>query len=1049
MRLWPVLLLGASLLAACTAREPVQIQSEERIGSIETRPNTPVQEAEISAPDTGEALAQYEALLREETDPGKRAQLAQRAAELRLQLAAEQGPVKSGSPSTRGTDQSIQLLEASLSPAAGEAGNDQILYQLARAYDLAGQPKKSQLALTRLINEHPRSGYYDEALFRRGERHFINAQYRQAEADYAALLGRQGNSAFVAPARHKLAWAIFKQGRYRETLHKLLPLLDQQLGPERLSADGASLNLKSMDAAARERLQDSVRVAVLSYALLGGESHIPASLRGHPQHYRALLYMQLANLYEERGHPEQAGRILRDFIGRYPDDPAITVARHRMITLLDQSGDQQEALLARANFVSSQLGSQDPQTRELLDRDLDYLTRYYHARAQATAPAQNRPYREALRWYSQLLDAFPERHDKRYLMAELMLDHGEHLQAAPHFEKLGYETPGFDKAREAAYAALLARRKAGQGAAEAGLRFANAYPDHKETTTILVAAAESRYAQQEYAQAIKQAETLLHGQLPLEQRLAMLSLVAHAHFELNDYAASEQAARDWLDMATQRHADQPVLQSLLANSVYRQAQAAREAGDPQTVQQLLRLRSLAPANLDNPAGRLRASASLQAAQLQLNSEQWSAAAHTLEELQRAFPKHPKQAEIARGLALTYEKQGQQEKAAAAYARFGQATDDPELRRAAAFQAAELHYQAGRLGPAAEAFTAYCQAHPRPLQDHLQAQNRLVDIYTRLNDSRRLEWLRKIVQTDASAGSQRSDVSRSLAANAALQLADAEAAAYHRSALRPPLDQSIVKKQTALETALNAYSKAADYAVAETTTAASYQIAELYRDFAASLLKAPPPGNLSAAERDEMQVLLEEQAFPLEAKAIQIHETNVARLQQGLHDPWIGKSLLALMELVPGRYAKREQSDPGASAASGDEETLLTQARNAHGDLQAWLNLGMFYAGRDNPARTEWALKHATTLSPGQVAALNELGIAQRKLQRLAEAEQSYKQALTVRPDYAPAHRNLGILYDLYLGRKQEALKHYRRYADLQPDNEAAKLWIAELEQQAS
>ena len=60
-------------------------------------------------------------------------------------------------------------------------------------------------------------------------------------------------------------------------------------------------------------------------------------------------------------------------------------------------------------------------------------------------------------------------------------------------------------------------------------------------------------------------------------------------------------------------------------------------------------------------------------------------------------------------------------------------------------------------------------------------------------------------------------------------------------------------------------------------------------------------------------------------------------------------------------------------------------------------------------------------------AWNEFGILHREAGRFAEAESAYLKAVTVRPDYGLAHLNLGILYDLYLGRLDDALVHYERY----------------------
>ena len=53
-------------------------------------------------------------------------------------------------------------------------------------------------------------------------------------------------------------------------------------------------------------------------------------------------------------------------------------------------------------------------------------------------------------------------------------------------------------------------------------------------------------------------------------------------------------------------------------------------------------------------------------------------------------------------------------------------------------------------------------------------------------------------------------------------------------------------------------------------------------------------------------------------------------------------------------------------------------------------------------------------------------------------------AVTVNPDYALAHYNLGVLNELYLQRLDVALEHFERYQELTGDDEQVEKWIADL-----
>ena len=112
----------------------------------------------------------------------------------------------------------------------------------------------------------------------------------------------------------------------------------------------------------------------------------------------------------------------------------------------------------------------------------------------------------------------------------------------------------------------------------------------------------------------------------------------------------------------------------------------------------------------------------------------------------------------------------------------------------------------------------------------------------------------------------------------------------------------------METALQAYTSAANYGVTEVTTASTFRIAEIYNDFSRALMTSQRPKGLSAVELEQYNVLLEEQAFPFEEKAIEVHEVNAQRVGQGIYDLWVKNSFAELSKLRPVRYAKVEKSE---------------------------------------------------------------------------------------------------------------------------------------------
>ncbi|HEY9049964.1 MAG TPA: hypothetical protein VIQ03_00375, partial [Gammaproteobacteria bacterium] len=60
--------------------------------------------------------------------------------------------------------------------------------------------------------------------------------------------------------------------------------------------------------------------------------------------------------------------------------------------------------------------------------------------------------------------------------------------------------------------------------------------------------------------------------------------------------------------------------------------------------------------------------------------------------------------------------------------------------------------------------------------------------------------------------------------------------------------------------------------------------------------------------EQYQILLEDQAFPFEEKAIEFYETNLARVKDGTYNEWIGKSHARLKQLFPVRYNREAKID---------------------------------------------------------------------------------------------------------------------------------------------
>ena len=233
--------------------------------------------------------------------------------------------------------------------------------------------------------------------------------------------------------------------------------------------------------------------------------------------------------------------------------------------------------------------------------------------------------------------------------------------------------------------------------------------------------------------------------------------------------------------------------------------------------------------------------------------------------------------------------------------------DKNKQRIALFQSADYFEKAGDLDNALAMYKRYAHDYKRPFNPAIEAHHKLDQIYlANGDDTKRLFWMNKIVWLHLGAKKYKTDRSKYLAAKASYELAENERIKFDKVKISLPLAKSINKKNKRMKAALERYTQAVQIGVLEYTTSATYRIAELYSKFSQGLLASERPTGMDELELEEYGYLLEDQAFPLEEAAIEVHQTNAGRTFDGLYDKWVKKSYGSLADLMPGQYAKYEK-----------------------------------------------------------------------------------------------------------------------------------------------
>ena len=928
-------LLAAAAAVVCAAVSAFGADnpknSSQTIGDLIKKAPVVVEKNTSAAADSAKAMENYKRFLElQRTDPNLRAEAMRRLGDLNQESNPIDSLDKDLSQVDLNSTEAIRLYTLLLKAYPDYARNDQVLYQMARAYEATNKPEQALATLDRLIARYPGTRLMDEVQFRRGELLFSAKDYKQAATAYAIVVKLGPTSGFYTQSLYKEGWSLFKQSLNEDSLPPFAGVLDQQLLGGVPSAPMRPL--EKLSRANLELVDDTLRVMSITFSYLDGAPSVDAFLagRGNPP-YAYLLYSRLGDLYVEKQRYQDAAGAYRAFVGRDAENvhaPDLAMQAIEAYTkggftdlVIDGKREYAEHYDFNAPFWKGRVHTDYPAVVKELQTNLRDLATFFHAAAQKSKlPAD---YGQAAHWYRSYLTSFPDAPDSaatNYLLADALFESHQYADAAAEYEHTAYGYPKDAKSAAAAYAALVSYQKGEEGltaaaksswhgrAIDANIKFAQSFPEHPESSGVLTRAAEDIFAAHDLPRSIQVSQLLLARNPPVElaqQRIAW-NIIGQSQYELGVYDQAEAAfiqARDRSagpDPANVKlRAD---LTERIAESVYRQGEARQKAGDASgAVADFLRVAKVAPDSKIVGTAQYDAAAGL------INLKQWDQAIAVLEPYRKQYPNGANAEDVTRKLAVAYAEANRPADAAVEFEHISSnGTEETAVRREALSRAADLYGKAGNPVKTVAMMERQVAEYPTPVPDAIEVREKLAQLAAKAgNTPRETQWLRDIVHADAQAGTARTERTKYLAANAQLKLAEPLRDAFRAIRLVTPLKKSLLAKRQSMEAALAAYKSASDYHVAEVTTAATFETAELYRRLGKDVLESERPKKLNKDELEQYQSLLEDQAFPFEEQAIQIHEINTARARDGVYDEGVKKSFAALAELKPGRYGKTE------------------------------------------------------------------------------------------------------------------------------------------------
>jgi tetratricopeptide (TPR) repeat protein len=531
-----------------------------------------------------------------------------------------------------GTREAISLYRKLLNDYPLYERNDQVLYQLSRAYEELGKVEEAMDVMDRMVRDYPRSRYIDEVQFRRAEHFFVHRHYMDAEDAYESIVDIGVSSSFYELALYKLGWTFYKQELYEDALHRFIAVLDHKVS---MGYDFEQIE----DDQERKRTEDTFRVISLSFSNLGGaDSVVDYFTYNGKRNYEDSVYSNLGEFYFDKRRYADAGAAYSAFVDRNPFHKESPHFHMRVIEIqaagrfpslvLDSKKKFAETYSLKSEYWNYFDPGDRPDVIALLKTNLTELANHYHAGYQDLEQKEKKQvnFKEALKWYREFLASFPMETESpaiNYQLADLLLENRSYGAAAVEFEKTAYDYQSHEKSSMAGYAAVSAYREqlgavepedeeaVKQEVVRSSLKFAETFPQHEKAAVVLGAAADDLYGMKEYEQALTAAGRLIETFLGADTAVVRDAwLVAgHSTYELMRYSEAENAYQNVLELLPAEEETRGTLINNLAASIYKQGEEANAAEDHRTAaDHFLRVGRMAPDSEIRPTAEYDAAA---------------------------------------------------------------------------------------------------------------------------------------------------------------------------------------------------------------------------------------------------------------------------------------------------------------------------------------------------------------------------------------------------------------------------------------------------------
>ena len=806
------------------------------------------------------------------------------------------------------------LIEQALKDYPNAKDNDQSLYQLARLNDQLGEQEKSLIALREITQKYPRSAHFSEAEFRIGEYEFMSANYLAAESAYSSAIVAVGSDEFYERSLFKRGWTRYKQGLFSEAADDYLAALEKhQFG-----------DYDSLSQSDKNQYAEYFRGLGLNLANLQNnelQEYISTKVDAK---YAYTCYESVAQTFLDQERYSDAAEAMEQFIKNYPDSNQLAYAQLKTLEIW-QLGKFKQRFAETLTSVYNQYNQKSPYWAK--HRDSKIQDKFFNALREHILNAATNFQDEYLSghntknlelarlWYDRYLEHYSSfaQQDKVYTMyAELLVDSGVNSVALKYFELAAYDGDIILN-KDAAYATIT----------ETDKLFSQA------PTNIALLKKHIHYvflSAQLYKNEVRYQNAVLHAQeLALKNNLASDSILLAdtlsdsandqllydaslmkglAYIQLNQYSQAETIFSDLLK-SNKKPNDQKQLKDNLALAIYKQAEAKVASGNIDVAMQ-----EYARVSKQVPTSDISPKALYEAILLAMKNEKWAFAISSIQDFQSLYPQHDLNKDATRQLSIAYLNAGDSVKAAQAFEKISGQEGDQNVKMASLWKAAELYESKGNLDNAIKAYANYVENYPRPYPQYIEAMYKLTQLFTASKQPDKVFlWQEKISSADKLAGKDlKSDRTNFIVANIGLANAKRTQSQFESVRLAEPLAESLKNKKKLMQDAISTYGQLSTSNNPAIITQATYEIANIYQHFSSALIQSERPKALKGEELEQYNILMEDQAFPFEEKAIEFYELNLSHTKEGISNEWISQSLKNLGKLYPVKYSRNGKMD---------------------------------------------------------------------------------------------------------------------------------------------